>query len=312
MKALQLIQPHHFIIKELPIPNLEAKQALVCFKYGLLCGSDYPKYANEWPGSSLPLLPGMPLHECVGQVEESQIPNLPSKTWVLAMPEKDCGLADFFVVSLNNMIPLIGWESEDLPFAALGQPTGTVLYSLERLGNVSNQTVLVFGLGGIGFIFCILLSKMGVKEIIGIEPNSFRRKLANELFDVKVFPEWSNRFENIADVSIDAVGQSEQSKIISASFISTHPHGRVVLFGVPTIPEQKISVYSIIRKNLTLIGTSNPDWAIYLPRGIQVVKRDIDLFKPLITHHFHWKQAQKAFDLFGQRDGNRIKILLHE
>ncbi len=311
MKAFQVIQSHQLVMKDIPIPEIGKNQALVSLKYGMLCGSDYPQYADEWIGFSPPLPPGMPLHECVGQITESRIPNLLPNTWVLAMPENDCGLSEYFLVSYESVTPLIGWVSADLPYATLGQPASTVLYSLHRLGSVFNQTVLIFGLGGIGFIFCALLYKMGVKQIIAIEPNEFRRNLVSNLFDVKVFADWSDELENIADISVDAAGQKNQNEIISACITSTRPYGRIVLFGVPTISEQNLSVYSIIRKNLTMIGTINPNWLTYLPLGYQAVKNDLELFKPMVTHKLHWSEAPQAFELFGQPDEKRVKILLH-
>ncbi len=254
----------------------------------------------------------MPLHECVGQVVESRIPNLLPKTWVVAMPDHDRGLAEFFVVSRQRLTPLIGWTSNDLPFAALAQPTGAVLNALDSLGHMANQTVLIFGLGGIGLIFCALLSLIGVKQIIGVEPNDFRRKMASKLYKVKTFARCSNELNNVADISIDAVGQREQSQIIAACLDSTRPHGTIILFGVPTVAEQKISVYSIIIKNLTLIGTISPDWIHYLPYGVQTLKKHLELFKPLITHQFHWEQAPHAFELFEKPTEKRVKILLHD
>lgn len=312
MKVLQLLKAHQFTTQTQPVPKIEENQALICFKYGLLCGSDYPKYVDESLECSTPLPPGMPLHECVGQVVESRIPNLLPKTWVLAMPDHNRGLAEFFVVSRQRLTPLIGWTSNDLPFAALAQPTGAVLYALDSLGHLANQTVLIFGLGGIGLIFCALLSLIGVKQIIGVEPNDFRRKMASKLYKVKTFARCSNELNNVADISIDAVGQCEQSKIIAACLDSTRPHGTIILFGVPTVAEQKLSVYSIIRKNMTLIGTISPDWIYYLPSGVQTVKDNLDLFKPLITHRFHWEQAPQAFELFEKPAEKRVKILLHD
>ncbi len=310
MTTLQLTKPRHFEIQKRSIPQIDSGQALVSFKYGLICGSDYPKYAGEWADYSPPLLPGMPIHECVGQVVESKIPNLLQDTWVLAMPEEDCGLADFFVSSIDKIVPLTGWSLSESPFAPLGQPVGAVLHALDRLGGLTKKTVLLVGLGGIGFIFCALLRQSGVEKIIAIEPNAFRRQTAGRLFSIETFADWSDEFTNEMDISIEAVGHLNQSQTLSFCLTATRPYGTIVLFGNPTIPMHTISIQAIVRKNLTIVGAISPEWGKYLYRGVQAVKKHIELFKPLITHQFHWKQAEQAFLLFGQPDAHRIKILL--
>jgi len=311
MQALQLTQPRHFVLKTVPIPPVGFGQAIISFGYAALCGSDYPKYTGEWLGIDTPLSVGMPIHECVGQVVESSIPNLNPGTWVLAMPKNNCGLSDFFLADSHHIIPLIGWTLDNLYLATLGQPTSTVLHALDRVDSVTNKTILIVGLGGIGLIFCTLLQKMGASEIIGIEPNDFRRELANRLFKVKVFSEWSDELDSIADLSIEAVGHNLQSKTLSSCVNGTRPYGKIIIFGAPTISMQHISIEKIYRKNLTLIGSVNPDWVSLLPRGTRIVKEQLELFKSFITHRFHWEDAHQAFQSFENPKINRVKILLY-
>jgi threonine dehydrogenase-like Zn-dependent dehydrogenase len=311
IKALQLTRPCTFESVNISTPSLDKNEVLVKFGFALLCGSDSPKFTGKWKEYPTPLSEGMPIHECVGQITESCVSNLLPGTWVLAMPKNDCGLADIFIAERSKITPLLGWNDADMPFAALGQPTGAVLHALDRLGNLTAKTVIVVGLGGIGLIACNLLRQMNVKEIIGIEPNIFRCQMAQELYKITVYSKWTTDFVNTADLAIEAVGQLEQNRTIDTCLESTKPYGTIMLLGNPTLPIHEISIRKVIRKNLTITGSISSDWEEYLQKGVRNVKQNLTSFKPLITHHFHWKEAQQAFELFEQPDSERIKILLH-
>jgi len=107
MKVLHLLKAREFVMESVLIPKIVEGQALIKFQYGMLCGTDYPKYIDNCLDVSAPLPYGMPLHECVGQVIESKITNLQPSTMVLAMPNNELGLAEYFIASQERIVSLL-------------------------------------------------------------------------------------------------------------------------------------------------------------------------------------------------------------
>ena len=102
MKALQVIQPRTFSTVEIPIPHLKANtpgQILVRTEWVSMCGSDIPFFNGSNRYLRYPLPWGAHVHECVGQIVESTSDRFQVGDWVVAIPENDQGLAEFFCSS---------------------------------------------------------------------------------------------------------------------------------------------------------------------------------------------------------------------
>ncbi len=62
-----------------------------------MCGSDIPFFTGSQRIKHYPLAPGAPIHECVGQVVESNPRDSQPGDWVIAIPEDNQALAEYFV-----------------------------------------------------------------------------------------------------------------------------------------------------------------------------------------------------------------------
>jgi len=118
---------------------------------------------------------------------------------------------------------------------------------------------------------------MEVNNIFAIEPNSARRKLAKEMLNIDSIESWDNSLENSFDISIDAVGQDSQPEVLTNCLKSAKLNSKVLIFGIPTMYKQDLSIYLLLRKNLTIIGSINPDWSVYLPKGVKLAYENIEL-----------------------------------
>src|SRR5512137_172892 len=109
MKALQVVQPRTFRLVEVPIPDLETvgpDHILVQPEWVSLCGSDIPFFTGSKRHKTYPLPAGAPIHECVGTVVESTSPQFQPADRVIAIPEGDQGLAEFFVARVDKAVKL--------------------------------------------------------------------------------------------------------------------------------------------------------------------------------------------------------------
>ena len=168
----------------------------------------------------------------------------------------------------------------------------------------TNDTVIVFGLGNIGLLTCLMYKKMGC-NVIGIDPVKNRRTLANKL-KIKTKENYKE-YINKADIAVDVTGMSPA--IINAVEI-TKPYGQVILLGSPRQNyETNITplLSNIHMKNLKVIGAFNNTCPVKPVEGsdnsviknfnriVEMIKnKDIDVNK-FISHIISPKEIQKAY-----------------
>src|SRR5512139_298553 len=100
MKALQVVRPRSFAEVEVPVPQLsssDTEHLLIRTRWVSMCGSDIPFFTGSKRFKSYPLPPGVPIHECVGEVVESTSNLYKPGEHVIAIPDGNQGLAEFFV-----------------------------------------------------------------------------------------------------------------------------------------------------------------------------------------------------------------------
>ncbi len=320
MKALQVIQPRSFTPVQVPVPHLPSGgpgRILVRTAWVSMCGSDIPFFTGSKRFKPYPLAPGAPIHECVGQVVESSSKQFQAGERVVAIPEGDQGLAEFFVAQASKAtrLPLdvAGWDT-----CCLIQPLSTVINALDRLGDVEGRSVAVVGLGSIGLFFCWLLKRRGAGRILGIDPCVHRCRLAEGLGVAKTFPMRSievvhatrqspSRWEP-PDICIEAVGH--QMETLNDCLELVRKQGTVVAFGVPDQPVYAIEFETFFRKNAHLIAVVTPDWSEYLAKARDLYLACRAELDPLVTHRFAIQDAEEAFTLYECHDDGIIKALL--
>src|SRR5512135_3092169 len=129
MKALQVIQPRTFTLIDVPIPDLEMVgpgNILVQPEWVCLCGSAIPFFTGSKRECSYPLPAGAPAHECAGRVVKSTSTAFVPGEGVVAIPEGDLGLAEFFIAQATKAVKLpVGLN--DKGTSCLIQPLSTVI-----------------------------------------------------------------------------------------------------------------------------------------------------------------------------------------
>ncbi len=320
MKALQVIQPRTFATIKISIPHLKADafdQILVRTAWISMCGSDIPFFSGGKRLVTYPLPWGMHVHECVGQVVESTSRRFKPDDWVVAIPEDDQGLAEFFVAQDSKAV-LLPADLEDKFECCLIQPLSTVINAVDRLGDVSGRSVAVIGLGSIGLLFCWLLSKRRAGQILGIDPIASRCHVAEEFGADKTLPVHSievvhfarhnsNRW-NSPEILIEAVGH--QMETLNDCFELVAKQGTVLAFGVPDQPVYALEFETFFRKNANLIAAVTPDWQDYLQGSRDLFLKYRDELTPLITHRFAIREAEKAFKMYESHEDGILKAII--
>lgn len=326
MKALQVTQPHTFARIEIPQPELNASekgQILVHSAWFSMCGSDIPffsggkRFKNHPRFENYPLAWGMPIHECVGQVVESTSERFESGDWVVAIPDGDQGLAEFFVAQVSKAVQLPD-HVENKSDCCLIQPLSTVINAVDRLGDVRGKSVAVIGLGSIGLFFCWLLKKHGADPIVGIDPIPARCQVAEKLGAEQTYAKRGIEVVHLArqdpdqweppEILIEAVGH--QMDTVNDAFELIQKQGTVLAFGVPDQPTYAIEYETFFRKNLHLVAVVTPKWQAYLERSRDLFLEYQEELSALVTHRFSIRETEKAFQMYESHADGIIKAII--
>lgn len=325
MPALQLVRPRTFVPVQVPVPGVDAVQGpaiLVRTQCVSLCGSDIPKFTGAKRLLGYPLPPGASAHECLGQVIESTSDEYAPGDWVIALPEADKGLAQYFVAQAAKAVKLPA-DSATAEDHTLIQPLSTVLSAFDRLPFVRGKTVAVIGLGSIGLMFTWLLRKEGAAGVVGIDPSAARCELARQMGATDAWPMRSIEVVHVVrqgtagpnaahwhtpDIIVEAVGH--QTETINDCFELIKRKGTILAFGVPDQHVYPLEYELFFRKNANLIAAVTPDWSAYLLKARDVFLPCRAELRPLITHHFSILEAGRAYTLYEQHADGIIKPLL--
>jgi len=207
---------------------------------------------------------------------------LPDGTFRFHSGEQDLGgmcmlgtFSERSVVSRNSVVKI----DDDLPLdkAALvgcGVPTGwgSIVYSA---GVRPGESVVIFGIGGIGINAVQGAKHAGARHIIAVDPLEFKRTKALEFGATHAVATGAEAFEKAfeltqgvgADYAVVTVGVVG-SQVVEEAFNATRKAGTVVVVGLGNMMENTIQlngdILTLYQKTVkgSLFGASNPMYDI--------------------------------------------------
>lgn len=320
MKALQVTKPRLFTQVQTATPDIQAAgldRILVQPEWVSLCGSDIPFFTGNKRDTSYPLPVATPIHECVGRVIRSTSDLFQPGESVVAIPEANQGLSEYFIAQAAKAVKLPA-DLDDNGAGCLIQPLSTVINAVDRLGDVKGKSVAVVGLGSIGLFFCWMLKKRGAAQIIGIDPLENRCRAAIGVGATDCITERSLEVLHDArqyagswdapDICIEAVGH--QMETLNDCLELVKYRGTVLAFGVPDQPVYALEYETFFRKNANLVACVTPVWSEYLKISRDVFLAARDELEPLVTHRLPIREANEAFRLYEDHEDGILKVLI--
>ena len=320
MKALQVVEPRNFAQVQAVVPDLETAgldRIMVQPEWVSMCGSDIPFFTGSKRHKNYPLLVGAPIHECVGRVVESTSSLFQPGDRVIAIPEENQGLAEYYVAQAAKAARLPA-DLDDNGTSCLIQPLSTVVNAVDRLGTVEGKSVAVIGLGSIGLFFCWLLKKRRAARIVGIDPLEQRCRAASGMGATETLTARSLEILHDArqyqgkwtppDICIEAVGH--QMDTLNDCLELVKQEGTVLAFGVPDHPVYALEYETFFRKNANLVACVTPPWSKYLKISRDIFLSSRDELEPLVTHRFPIRDATKAFTMYEKHEDGILKALI--
>lgn len=269
---------------------------------GGVCGSDLPAFRGvrhhdpRDTGGPAAFVPGLPLHEILGEVLVSRHPAHSVGDRVVGWASRFDGIAEFVVSDGEG---LVSYDPRFTPAEAITiQPLACVIYAVEKIAPVPGQRVAVLGQGPIGLLFSHVLNSAGavvtavdrvdrsnVADIFGVSETvtTMTSRWANALDDASRYP-----------VIVEAVGH--QIGTLSDALTAVAAGGQVQYFGVPDDPIYPISMQQMYRKNITLRSGATTGKRRVLNLANDYLIAHDELRTNYVTGVYPVDQVQQAFE----------------
>jgi alcohol dehydrogenase len=342
MRANVFRKPGEFGLEEKPIPTAGAGEAVIQVKLTTICGTDIHIVRGEYPVAE-----GLTLgHEAVGVIHElgAGVTGYSVGQRVLVGAITPCGQCEACLRGDRSQCggPLGGWrlgntldgvqaeyalipnaqanlavipeELSDEQVILLADIASTGFAAAERGKVRLGDTVAVFAQGPIGLCATLGARLMGAAEIIAVDTDPGRLKMAQRFGATAVVLAEGDPLEEIrevtngqgVDVAIEALGTQET---FENALRALRPGGRLSSVGVYsghlTLPLEAL------RAGLgdqTIVTTLCPGGKERMQRLMRLVlAHRIDL-TPLLTHFYPLAQIQEAYRLLEGRERGVLKI----
>lgn len=343
MKAAILVEQNKpLVVAEVELPEeLSFGQVLVEVHYSGICGSQINEIegakgpdkflphllGHEGSGTVLDIGPGVKTVKTGDHIVMHWRPSdgLQSKTpiyqwngqkvnagWVTTFNE-------YAVASENRLTPIP--KDFDLRLAPLfGCAVTTAMGVINNDAHVKiGQSVVVFGVGGVGLNLVQAADMVSAHPIIGVDLHDPKLEMAKQLGATHCLN--SNNTHNLmveirkivgeagADVVIDTTGNA---KVIELAYELTHPDGKTILVGVPRKGDN-ISIYSLplhFKKVLTGSHGGRAEPHLEIPRYIRLYRAGKMKLDGLITHEFSLDHINEAIELVKSGEAGRVVAFL--
>jgi len=318
--AQQLTGPGTLQPVEVPAPaagDLRAGEVLVALEHGAICGSDLPYFragrrAVAAPGRPAGAPPGFPMHEIVGRVRASHDPDVSVGDRVVGWASGEDALAELVVTAGAGLHPVSGGNG-DRATTVVAQPLACVMYAVDQLGDVRGKRAAVLGLGSIGMLFAWVLRQRGAATVVGVDPvDRTAHAAAFGLDEVLVTGSgpWSESLDAAGrpDVVVEAVGH--QTPTVGDAVRAVADGGTVYCFGIPVREAYPIDVFTVVRRNLRIVGGVTKDRRAVLGRALAHLRQRPHVATELVTDIRSGADAPAAYTAAGTPTAGRLKTVL--
>jgi L-iditol 2-dehydrogenase len=319
MWAQRLVAPERF--ERIEIPDLSAADVpdghvLLRTLAGGICGSDLPVFRGAlFPhpkdeGGHAGRVPGLPMHEVVGEVMVSRHPAHQPGDTVVGWASGFDAIAEC-IISDGEM--LIGADPALDPTTAITiQPLACVLYAVEQITGLAGTRAAVLGQGPIGLLFSHVLNQRGA-HVTGIDRVD-RAGHAAEFGVSETVTAAADRWAaSLTDrerphVIVEAIGH--QVATLRTCFEAAAFGGQVFYFGVPDDLTYPMEMRAFFRKNLTLRAGWTMERRRVLHEAADYLAAHGDLRDAYVSHVFKAAEVQRAFEAAAVPRPGQFKVVL--
>jgi len=304
-----LVEKRKIKLIEEEVPRLNEEDVLIRVRACGICTGDLYGFLGYPVWFTLPSLLG---HEPSGEVVEtgSNVKKVSKGDHVTALGGP--GFSDFVVVNERY----VEKTPNNIPFEyTIGEPLACVVNAVRILSPRIGDDVAVVGTGFMGLLLVQALSRLSLSNLLGIDVNDERLKLAkyygaNAVLNPKeddIVKEVLSMTENIGcDIVVEATGNPEG---VSTATKLVKQKGKLGIFSYHPNPVL-VSLREWDAKGLEVIMT-NPsraeDMAKNLKIATQMLSKGVFSLEKLVTHKWKLDEIQEAFEYASGKPSSYIK-----
>ncbi|KUO53610.1 MAG: L-threonine 3-dehydrogenase [Desulfitibacter sp. BRH_c19] len=322
-------------LDEVEIPKVGKNDVLVKIKKTAICGTDVHIYQwDEWSQKTIPV-PMIIGHEFVGEVvdfgenvHDVEIGEIVSgEGHVVCGQCRNClagrrhlcnktsgigvnrpgAFAEYLSIPVTNI-----WRCDPkipLDVLACFDPFGNAVHTALSF-DVLGEDVLITGAGPIGIMAVAVAKHAGARYIVVTDVNEYRLDLARKM--------GATRTINIKESSIEQAFKDlgmkegydvgmEMSGNASAfqNLIQNMCHGgKIAVLGIQQ-PDTIIDWNTLVFNGLTIKGIYGREMYETWYKMTSMIQSGLDI-TPVITHHFHYTDYQKAFETMASGQSGKV------
>ena len=334
MKAVVIKKPHELCIENLEIPNPPPGFARIKVKAAAICATDLEVVEGNI-AAKYPLVPGHEwsgIVDTVGSEEDShwvgksvigssdvvclKCDACRSGNWRYCDSFEEIGFKRNGAYAEYMLAPVYGLcEKPDcIPFenAALCEPLGVALGTLEKARAKAGQTLLIIGAGSIGLCILATAKVMGLKKIVVCARSNGGLEIAKKMGAYATIATKERDFEaeisklhpEGTDLVIDATGAEE---CIQKSLRILKKGGTLALAGYGKGKIMNIRIDDIHIKNLKVIGAGN-NWNMHKKALSLMEDGSVDL-SCFITEKIKLEDFELGLELARKRPEGFVKAV---
>ena len=325
MKAARISAPKTWEILDIDTPAIQDGQCLIKLETWSVCGSDIRHgYGPVHPEEEYPMRMGGPCHECAGTIVESRSDEFQVGQRVIVLPSRDStgGLVEYIPGSPDRMALLP--DEGDISEWVMCQPSGTVLYSCQKMGTILGRSVVVFGQGSIGLSFTAITARAGARKVIAVDPEDNRLEFAKRFGATHTInPTKDNLDEAMAEltggegaeISVEAAGYPDS--LNNAFKHVSDNDGRVIIFGIQeaggdgTIP---LVFRGMFKEGITVVptqGAASADAIDHIQTMIELKERGWWDPGEMVTHRMNFDDVKAAYDMYENIEDDVVKVVMN-
>lgn len=334
MKAVVINKPGEMFLTDKPIPEPQAGFARIKVAVAAVCATDLEVIDGNIP-ANYPLTPG---HEwsgvvdSVGSEEDAhwigkrvigsndvvclKCDACRSGNWRYCKEFEEIGFKRDGAYAEYVLVPTYGLcELPDhVPFenAALCEPLGVALGTMEKANAKFGQTLMIMGAGSIGLCMLAVGKAMGMRKIVVVAASEKRLQIAKEMGAYEVIAtskqdlmkEMQRIHPGGTDVIIDATGIES---CIQDCLKIARKGGTVALAGYGRGKVMQIRMDDIHINNLHVVGAGN-NWNMH-KMAVELMADGLVDLSPFVTEKLPLEEFERTIEMARTRPAGFVKAV---
>ncbi|MBS7642467.1 MAG: zinc-binding dehydrogenase [Candidatus Bathyarchaeia archaeon] len=310
MKAIRVYKDNAEII-DMEIEKPRRNEVLVETKACGICMSEVYMFTGKLPGGRVAGHEGVGVIAALG--EDVVGVDIGDRVTTLGGP----AFAEYYKTSIHNIEKIPSYVNDEDIVYWISEPLACVVNAIKGSKLKAGDDVCVIGCGYMGLLIIQALPKSILGELIAVDIREDRLRLAEKfgadhILDARkadIVSEVHRILGGYVDVVIEASGA--KGTIHTATEL-LRPGGKLILFGWHV--EDEIVPTSLWHtKGLVILNTS-PAFSLDFNRdfhdAVKLLKKGVFDQSLLITHRFHYTEAQKAFKIALEKPEGFIKAVI--